>query len=427
MEKLLLTGFLFSLLPLAFANCQEGKPSSQAPVSARKKYLLLDSRLIDTTVNARLAVGTVTKHPANPLFGEELPWEHNSSHQYANVLFDEEEQLYKVWYFTAITGPPGQEDWGRHVTPGPLAPKQPALGNLATLYAISKDGIKWEKPGLDVYRYQGKPTNIVVWGDHGTGVFKDPHDAEPRRRYKLISGRFPHGHIDVAYSPDGIHWGRRTPVAEARGDTHNNALWAPELNRYVAFTREYPPPGIRTVLRMESKDFVRWTPPVEVLRGPSEAQAYSMPVFRYAEVYLGLLAVFHLAGDREGRVTTELAWSPDTRTWHRIDEGSQLIPLSERDGDHDWGCIYAAAVPVVLEDEIRIYYSGQKKQHSWQSGWLCMATLRPDGWAGYVPQDETKPAVLVTNPVTCSGKALRITADVRRGGWVEVTSRDATG
>ena len=397
------------------------------PITPRKRYLLLDSRLINSTKNARLAVGTVTKHPANPLFGQDLPWEQTIHHMYANVVFDTSDKLYKIWYFTTISGPPKQADWGRHVTPGRLAPGESRQGNCATLYAESPDGIRWKKPPLDVYRYKGQPTNIVVWGTHGTGIFKDSHATDPLRRFKRISGRHPHGRLDAAFSVDGIRWGKRFPIAEARGDTHNNALWAPDLKKYVAFTREYPPPGIRTVLRMESRDFVKWSKPVEVMRGPIEAQTYSMPVFRYADVYLGLVAIFHTSGKLHGRVTTELAWSPDTKIWRRIDRGQPLIPLSNTVGDINWGCVYAASRPVVLKDKIRIYYSGQKKTHDWNDGWLCLATLRTDGWAGYVPRNASQPAVLVTKPILCNGKTLRLTADVHDGGSVRVSVLDKTG
>lgn len=396
-------------------------PAASQKAFERDRYLLLDSRLIDETDNARLAVGAVTRRPANPLFGQTLPWELDISHMYPNVVYDEKEQLYKVWYYTKIA-----PAWGKHITPGPLAPKQKARGNLATLYAVSKDGVKWAKPALDLYRYKGKPTNIVVWGDHGTGVFRDSHDTDPQRRYKLISLGKPNRNLDVAFSPDGIHWGRRFNITKARGDTHNNALWAPDLNKYVAFTRAWRD-RIRLVLRTESADFVKWSTPVEVFRGPREAQIYSMPVFRHAGVYLGLPAIFHTAGDLKGRVATELAWSPDTKTWHRIDEGSQLIPLAEKPGAYDWGCIYAAASPVVLPDEIRIYYSMQKEGHSWQPGWLGLATLRPDGWAGYVQQDKSKPAAIVTNRIRPGGKMLRITADIPDGGMVKVTVLDVAG
>ena len=403
------------------------EPFAAGPIAPRERYLLLDSRLIDTTENARLAVGQVTKHPANPLFGQDRPWEKALHHMYANVVFDKEDRLYKLWYFTTISGPPRQVDWGQHVTPGPLAPKEKKQGNFATLYAVSRDGIRWEKPALDVYHYKGQPTNIVVWGTHGTGVFIDLNDSDSQRRYKRIAGRHPHGFLDAAFSADGIHWGKRFPIAKVRGDTHNNALWVPELEKYVAFTREYPPPGIRTVQRLESENFVNWSTPVEVLRGPIEAQTYSMPVFRYADIYLGLIAIFHTTGDLHGRVTTELAWSPDTKVWRRIDQGQQLIPLSEKVDDINWGCIYAAASPVVLKNEIRIYYSGQKKTHDWNDGWLCLATLRLDGWAGYVPRDDSQVAVLVTDPVLCAGKTLRVTADVRAGGSMKVSVLDKAG
>ena len=35
----------------------------------RRKYFVLDSRIIDATEDVVLKVGTSSKHPANPLFG----------------------------------------------------------------------------------------------------------------------------------------------------------------------------------------------------------------------------------------------------------------------------------------------------------------------------------------------------------------------
>jgi hypothetical protein len=75
---------------------------------------------------------------------------------------------------------------------------------------------------------------------------------------------------------------------------------------------------------------------------------------------------------------------------------------------------------------IRIYYSGQKGKHSWQPGALCLATLRPDGWAGYEPIDKGQPATIRTTPVCCTGSVLSITADAAEGA-VRVTALDADG
>ena len=59
-------------------------------LAARARYLLLDSRVTDRVDNARLTVGTVQKHPANPLFREDKPWEPRFDNLYANILYDED-------------------------------------------------------------------------------------------------------------------------------------------------------------------------------------------------------------------------------------------------------------------------------------------------------------------------------------------------
>ena len=62
------------------------------------RYLVLDSRIIESTVNAKLAVTAAEKDPRNPLFGEDNPWEKRYDNLYANVFYDEQENLYKSWY-----------------------------------------------------------------------------------------------------------------------------------------------------------------------------------------------------------------------------------------------------------------------------------------------------------------------------------------
>ena len=72
-----------------------------------------------------------------------------------------------------------------------------------------------------------------------------------------------------------------------------------------------------------------------------------------------------------------------------------------------------------MNDGIRIYYSGSDGHHRyWRDGSLCLATLRPDGWAGYEPVDSGQVALVVTKPLTWQGK-LKITAD-SMGGSIQV-------
>ena len=48
----------------------------QCPAQVKQtRHLVLDSRIIDETVEAKLTLGEITKHPQNPLFSENKPLE----------------------------------------------------------------------------------------------------------------------------------------------------------------------------------------------------------------------------------------------------------------------------------------------------------------------------------------------------------------
>jgi len=406
-----------SLIAQSGAQAQGATPASDPPVPGRSRYLLLDSRLVERLENARLTLGTIRKHMANPLFREDRPWEQRFDNLYANVLYDEQDKLYKCWYSPFI------RDSLASRTPREQRPEvryRDEQREMGVCYAISRDGLKWEKPELGVVEFEGsKANNLVARKTHGAGVFKDPRETNPDRRYKMFYRKA------VRFSPDGLRWSDAVDCREigAPGDTHNNAFWSPELKKYVGITRLRE--GQRTVGRTESADFVKWTQAVEVLRGDPQRQTYAMPVFRYADVYLGLLMI--LRGGGEDRVHCELAWSADTQRWERIEPGKALIPNADTEGAYDWGCVYAAAVPVVRDGEIRLYYGGSNGKHSgWRDGFFCLATLRPDGFAGYEPVDPASPATIVTRPVACPGKPLHITADAA-GGSVRIALLDAEG
>jgi hypothetical protein len=396
----------------------------------RGRFLLLDSHIVERTKNAKLTVGKVQKDRRNPLFAEDKPWEPRFDNLYANVLYDEDEELYKCWYSPFIidestTNTPRKDrvNGGKFKYQGKHTGRHREMG---ICYAVSRDGIRWEKPSLGIVEFEGSKGNNLVWrGPHGSGIFKDPRDPDPKRRYKaFFKGKM----ISVGFSPDGIHWSDaiECPEANVRGDTHNNALWAPTLGEYVGITRTWAKPRGRQVARTSSKDFLKWTKADVVLEGiENHLQTYAMPVFYYAGVYIGLPAIYNSDADR---THTELAWSPDTVAWHRIDPGTPLIANSTEKGQYDWGTAYAAAYPVFLKDEIRLYYGGCDDKHfGWRKGYFCLATLRPDGFAGYEQISEDASAFVITGPLLTTGRPLALSADVQENGFVRTRLLDDSG
>ena len=414
---------------LIAVSCNAAFGAEKTKLAPRQKYLLMDSRVVAASDNASLSVGKVTKHASNPLFVEDKAWEMRYDNLYGNVIYDEKEKIYKCWYSPFIIDAAWSRDW-------PLERRKKTRyraggREMGICYATSKDGIKWVKPELGLMNYDpkkrskrdsgDKKNNIVLRGPHGAGVFRDDRDPDPKRRYKtLFQG------LRTSVSPDGLHWSKpiKCKGVSVAGDTHNNAFWAPTLNKYVGITRTWGRKG-REVARIESDDFVNWTKEVVVLEGISKKQQpYAMPVFFRHNVYIGLIAIFDIPSNR---VWTELAWSADTKKWNRVSPGEPLIPCSEKMLDYDYGCIYPCAYPVFQKDKILLYYGGSDYLHNgWRTGSLCLATLRPDGFAGYEQTDKKKPATITTKPLTFSGEALKISADAK-GGTIEIEVLDDKG
>jgi hypothetical protein len=400
-----------------------------------ERYLVLDSRIIERTNNAKLVVTTAVKKANNPLFGEDKPWEKRYDNLYANVMYDRQDERYKCWYSPFIIdyaskGMPFEERMRKEYVP----PKGRIMG---VCYATSRDGIVWDKPELGLVDYNGsRKNNIVYRGPHGAGIFKDLREKDAARRYKMLASS-EQSEMAVSFSSDGIQWGPLShcpKINPYRVDgTHYNTLWVDELGEYVGFTRmrnkreggtktmkqrigAWP---IRQVGRTTSVDYLNWTKATPIFEGLSDnLQIYSMPVFRHGSVFLGLPVIHNQAKDQ---AWTELAWSTDTIVWHRVCPGSALIPNSMPFGSYDWGCAYSSAYPVFLEDEIRLYYGASNGLHfGWRDGFLCLATLRPDGFAGFEQVSAKKAAVVTTVPLTKQGNTLHLSADVQDAGSVRV-------
>jgi hypothetical protein len=350
----------------------------------------LDPRVVDRVEGAHLTPGPVRKDPCNPLFVEDRPWEIQFDNLYPNVLFDRKEGLFKCWYNISVSGPEESE--------------------TALCYATSPDGVHWEKPNLDLVEFAGsRANNIVVRSTHGAGVFEDPLDPDPDRRFKMFTRARAEGdsirEMGVSWSADGVRWAPPLicPHIRCRGDTHNNVFWDARSGNFVGITRRIDGiPGVigqRIVARAESADFCSWSDAADVLRGDLRRQTYAMNAFPYANLYLGLVMMFDVDSDT---VDCEIVQSPDTYRWERVCAGQPLIPRGP-EGGYDHGCIYAAAHPIHQDGALLLYYGGSDQGHGGKrKGSLCRARLRADGFAAMEPRERGVTGVVVTNPSCCA-------------------------
>ena len=424
-SKILHNLLLLLLLPLS--SCHIVSVDSENKIY-QDRYLLLDSRIIEKVDNAKLSVGKVTKHPDNPLLMEDKPWEKRFDNLYGNMVYDETDGIYKLWYSPFIV-----DYSAKGMSLSEMQEKEymaPKDREMAICYATSQDGIEWEKPNLGLVNFNGSTNNNILWrGPHGAGIYKDPYEKDSNRLYKMLTRiNETTETLATSYSSDGIIWSKpsRVKLDGLAGDTHNNLLWDSKSETYVGITRTWGEMG-REVMRIESNDFNTWKKDKVVMTSKDKIrQPYAMPVFFHAGVFLGLVAVHEQPP--VDRVWTELAWSPDTKIWHRIDEGTPLIPCSDKVLDYDYGCVYSCTNPIFLKNEIRIYYGGSDYLHyEWRTGNLSLATLRPDGFAGYRQLKENKSAIILTKDIPYTGKRIRISCDVEDGGSVNAEILDKKG
>jgi len=143
------------------------------------------------------------------------------------------------------------------------------------------------------------------------------------------------------------------------------------------------------------------------------AQLYEIVTFPYYGVYLGLLDVYYAAGARQ-EVHCELAWSSDYRTWHRIDEGHDLVPLGP-EGSFESHICYGS-VPLPSQDDsnsiLEYYFGGDGPHYGTRNSSLALISFREHGLAGVgAPRHWHAPVAGRTKALTVTGSQLLVTAD----------------
>ena len=102
-------------------------------------------------------------------------------------------------------------------------------------------------------------------------------------------------------NPLAAHAGatRASPIVDNDVRLQNVSFWSTAEDAYVCYFRvfkRFPSGGVRWVARTTSKDFLSWTPPVEMSFGAAPPEHLytnqTSPYFRAPHIYVGIAARF---------------------------------------------------------------------------------------------------------------------------------------
>jgi hypothetical protein len=111
------------------------------------------------------------------------------------------------------------------------------------------------------------------------------------------------------------------------------------------------------------------------------------------------------------------------RDWTSLARRATFLPYGELRRDWDWGCLYPFQPPLVVGDEIWIYYMAHNARNWWKfveykpECGIGLARLRLDGFVSVNADD--KEGILVTKTLTFVGDSLEVNANAD-GGEVRV-------
>lgn len=391
--------------------------------------LFVDDHLIDETRNVERTFHPFRKHPDNPVLTRTEPWE-RAVYIYGTVLPTEDGDGYRMWYQTLGT-------------------------ELRTvLYATSPDGLAWDKPELGLREWEGSTANNMIFqrphGNEIVSIIHTPWDPDPEKRYKILN------HDEqgfwAAYSPDGIHItdAPNNPVFTQGGDVAQ-FLWDFHRGHYVGYVKNIAHVAEqrrRVVGHIASHDVEQWPDPHLVLvpdvvddrwAAPGTVERthfYGMSAFNYESMMLAFLWIFRsddVEGYFDGPVHTELVASRDGIRWTRQD--GDRVPMIDvgPPGSWDAGQLYTATQPLVVGDEVWVYYGACPTGHG-SERWVgldnmdCaigLATLRKDGFASIDAGREV--GYLTTKPLEGLTGELFLNYRCGPGGYIRVELLDRDG
>jgi hypothetical protein len=369
--------------------------------------LFVDDSVVSEIKGLTRAANQPVKFSGNPVVFPDTAWEEDGLCSLSGtVLYDREEFRFKMWYY-AVT----------------------KLGRAAC-YAVSPDGIRWEKPDCGLFPWEGAGTNVVMAAPafesyaELCGVVKDTTD-DPSRWYKAVyQYQNPQANVRglrTAVSADGVRWvPSETLITQASETAH--FLRDERTGKYVIYARAVKQ-GRRAVQRLESDDFKAWTAGRLVMspddKDPEGDDIYSLNVFPYGRQYLGLTQVFH--GAPNYTLDVQLSVSRDGTAWERAAGRSVFLPLGKI-GEWDRFQLSPSGRPAVIGGkELWFYYGcrafrhppylGADKGLGW--GGIGLARLRRDGFVHL--EGAFDGGYVTTQTVVLRGPELRVNAAAAHG------------
>ncbi len=354
--------------------CRTTASLPRLDTTEKTQVLFLDNQEIAYSVNIGHYLNVASKHHANPVlkWGPPGDWDELQAYNYGKILYDEEEGVFKNWYF-------GKHGGDRYW--------------MGIGYAASRDGIHWEKPALGLHEWNGsRQNNIVLVCQSLNCLIKDDMERDPARRYKGLLHKG--GKNFAVFSPDGIHWdldhlcvawdwrdydGKMTaPLFEAHSLMRDEADPERRFKTYgqaatgmgLGPVDEYAPYelGVEKGPRMGgmaySGDFINWTQPSEnPILDPAdgwEREIHIMTCWKRHGYYIAFYEPTHPHPEtRWFTPDIRLAVSRDGIHFHRVCDQTAFIPSGEGDA---WDAFLTTAdAHLVVGDEIWIYYCGFDK------------------------------------------------------------------
>lgn len=360
------------------------------------KQLFLDDFIISRKRNVERRLHRPVRACAQPVVCADQIWERGVAGvdiAGGTVLFDREDRVFKMWYRTNQALLEQAPDGSLH---------EATRAAYLACYAVSRDGLSWEKPKLALSEFQGsRDNNILPPGKGGRSfirrpnVIKDYDEPDPQKRYKMVYlDEIEHGFVLVtAYSPDGINWAMAAdrPTTFRRPVIPNGVLfgWDPRLRQYVLYHRNatmapadvdgrQARSDLRRVVRSESPDFAAWGHTKVALalgrNDPANMDVGHLGVLSAIlytdDLYVGFVdtCTVHSVEDvpeslwesvykmDHAEHRQELVISRDGRKWTRISPHWEFM----RPGfSGSWDANHVIlSKPLVLNDKIWIYYSG---------------------------------------------------------------------